>query len=88
MIFFLDLHPEKKLGLYYKPEKNPGAKPEKISRFAEPEIFLGFEIYFDFSRLYKSGCRLKDRLCRFEGRSCNNSTMGPNQQKKVAERTQ
>ena len=35
--------------LYYKPEKNPGAKPEKKkSRFAEPEIFLGFEIDLDF----------------------------------------
>jgi hypothetical protein len=28
--FFSGLHPEKKLSLYYKPEKNPGAKPEKI----------------------------------------------------------
>jgi hypothetical protein len=25
-------------------KKNPGAKSEKISRFAEPEKFLGFEI--------------------------------------------
>ena len=43
--------------LYYKPEKNPGAKPEKRSRSAGPEIFLGFEIDLDF---LKSGCRLKD----------------------------
>ena len=27
--FFSGLHSEKKLSLYYKPEENPGAKPEK-----------------------------------------------------------
>ena len=43
-------NPVKKLGLYYKLEKNQGSKPEKKSRFAEPEIFLGFEINLDFSR--------------------------------------
>jgi hypothetical protein len=33
LIFFPVLYPEKKLGLYYKPEK----------RFAEPEKILGFD---------------------------------------------
>ena len=47
---FSGLHNEKKLGLYYKTEKNQGAKYEKKSRFAEPEIFLEFEIDLDFSR--------------------------------------
>jgi hypothetical protein len=41
LIFFSGLHPEKKLGLYYKCEKIPGAKPKKKSRFAGPEFFLG-----------------------------------------------
>ena len=41
---------KKKLSLYYKPEVNPGAKPEKKSRSAGPEIFLGFEIDLDFSK--------------------------------------
>ena len=48
-IFFRS-SPWKKLSLYYKPEKNPGARPGKKSRCAEPEIFLGFERYLDFSR--------------------------------------
>ena len=47
--FFSGLHPEKNPGSYYKQEKNPGTKPEKNSRFAGPEIFLGFEIDLDFS---------------------------------------
>ena len=34
----LGLHLEKKLGLYYKFEKNPGDKLKKKSRFAGPEI--------------------------------------------------
>ena len=42
------LHLEKKLGLYYKSEKNPGDKLKKKSRFAD----------LDFSRL----CRLKGRF--------------------------
>ena len=29
LIFFPGLHPKKKLGCLYKPEKNPRAKPEK-----------------------------------------------------------
>ena len=56
--FFSCLHPEK-LGLYYEPEKNPGAKPEKKYRSAGLEIFLGFKIDLDFQ---KSGCRLKGRM--------------------------
>ena len=44
------LHPKKRLGLYYKPENNPGAKPENKSRFAGPEIFLGFKTGLDFSK--------------------------------------
>ena len=37
----------------------------KKSRFAEPDIFQGFEIDLDFLKhldFQKSGCRLKDRL--------------------------
>jgi hypothetical protein len=34
----------------YKPEKIPGTKLEKKLRFAEHEMFLGFEIVLDFSR--------------------------------------
>ena len=32
------------------PEKNLGAKPEKKSRSAGPEIFLEFEIVLNFSK--------------------------------------
>ena len=48
--FFLGLHLEKKLDLYHKPEKNPGDKLKKKSRFAGPENFLRFEADLDFSR--------------------------------------
>ena len=40
--------PRKFPGLH--PEKNPVAKHEKKSRFAEPETNLAFEIDLDFSR--------------------------------------
>ena len=41
-----------------------GGYLEKKSRFAEPEIFLGFEIDLDFQ---KSGCRLKGwQLVKFK----------------------
>ena len=40
LIFVSGLHSEKKLGLYYKPEKIQ--VPNQKSGFAEPEIFLGF----------------------------------------------
>ena len=42
-----------------KPEKNPGAKPENKSRFAEPETFLGFEIDLDFPRFLFNHMRKK-----------------------------
>ena len=48
--FFLGLHLKNKLDLYYKPEKNPGDKLKKKSRFAGPENFLRFEADLDFSR--------------------------------------
>ena len=49
--FFSRSPPRKKLGLYYKSEKNPADKPKKKkSRFAGPEIFLWFEADLDFSR--------------------------------------
>ena len=57
--------PEKKLGLYYKPEKIPGGTPEKKSRFAEPEIFLGFEKDIDFSRPWFSEIRVQIK-CRVQ----------------------
>ena len=52
----------------YHLKKNPGFQnlsffqggdPEKKSRFAKPEFFLGFETDLDFSN-QRSGCRLKD----------------------------
>ena len=46
----LNFFSRKKLGLYHKPEKNPGDKLKKKSRFAEPENFLRFETDLDFSR--------------------------------------
>ena len=50
-IFFFQVSTLKKGWVYsVNLKKNPGAKPEKKSRFAEPEIFLGFEINLDFSR--------------------------------------
>ena len=48
--FFPSLHPKKTWDYTINLKKNPGAKPEKKSRFAEPEIFLGFEIDLDFSK--------------------------------------
>ena len=50
LIFFSGLHSEKKLGLYYKPETNPGAKPKKNQGLHDLRFFLGFEIDLDFSR--------------------------------------
>ena len=44
------LHPKKRLGLYYKPETNPGAKPKKNQGLHDLRFFLGFEIDLDFSR--------------------------------------
>ena len=51
--------PWKKLSLYYKAEKNLGAKPEKKSRFAGPELFLRFEIGLDFSRPWFSEIKVQ-----------------------------
>ena len=45
---FFPGHLEKKLGCFYKPDKNLCAKPEKKSKFTEPEIFVEFEIDLDF----------------------------------------
>ena len=58
--FFLGLH---KLDLYHKPEKNPGDKLKKKSRFAGPEIFLGLNNTLISQDLdfQKSRCRLKDQ---------------------------
>ena len=58
--FVPGLQPEKSwVYTYYKPEKNLGVKTEKMSRFAEFEIFLGFEINLDFSRLWFSEIRVQ-----------------------------
>ena len=48
--FFLDLHLEKELDLYHKPEKNPGDELKNKSKRAGPEIFLRFETDLNFSR--------------------------------------
>ena len=47
---FSGLHPEKKLSVYYKPEKNLGVKPEKKNEDLQNQIFfLGLEVDLDFS---------------------------------------
>ena len=61
--FFLGLQLEKKLGLYYKLEKNPGDKLKKKSRYAAQDLkfFQGLNKTLISQDLdfQKSRCRLK-----------------------------